>query len=65
VKKLLHNILQKMLRTTYNLFNKWENSTASDQKTFHFLIRSCCIQILALHSGNGHMQKSTLCYLQL
>jgi len=54
-----------MLRTTYNLFNKWENSTASDQKTFHFLIRSCCIQILALHSGNGHMQKSTLCYLQL
>jgi len=28
-------------------------------------MRSCSIQILALHSGNGHMQKLTSCYLHL
>jgi len=28
-------------------------------------MRICSIQILVLHSGNGHMQKSPSCYLRL
>jgi len=46
-----------MLRTIWNSF--------SGQKTFPFLMRSCNSQILVLHSGNGHKQKSTSWYLRL
>jgi len=35
------------------------------RKHFFFLMRSCSIHILVLHSGNGHMQKSISCYLRL
>jgi len=42
-----------------------EKNTASAQKIFPFLMRSCSIHILVLHSGNSHMQKSISCYLRL
>jgi len=41
-----------------------EKPKPSGQKTVPFLMQSCSIQILVLHSGNGHMQKSTGCYLR-
>jgi len=50
VKKLLNKNLQNILRTTYNLFNNWRKNAASTQKTFLFLMRSCSIHILVLHS---------------
>jgi len=53
--------MQKMLRTTQNLFNKWEKSKPSCQKAVIFLMRSCSIQSLMLHSDNDHMQNSTSC----
>jgi len=63
--KLLHENMQKTLRTTQNLFNNWGKSKPSCQKTLLFLMRSCSIQSLDLHSDNDHMQKSTSCDLQL
>jgi len=38
-----------------------EKSKPSGQKTVLFLMRSCSIQSLVLHSGNDHIQKSTSC----
>jgi len=57
--------MQKTLRTTHNLFNNWRKIKPSGQETVLFLMRSCSIQSLVLHSDNDHMQKSTSCYLQL
>jgi len=48
--------MQKTLRSTHNLFNNWGKSKPGGQKTVHFLVRSCSIQSLVLHSDNGHMQ---------
>jgi len=59
--KLLHENMQKTLRTTHNLFNNWGESKPSGQKTVLFLMRSCSIQSLVSHSDNDHMQKSTSC----
>jgi len=58
--KVLH---ENTLRTTNNLFNNWEKSKPSCQKIVYFLMRSCRIQSLVLHSDNDHMQKSTSCAL--
>jgi len=63
--KLLHENKQKTLRTTKNLFNNWGKSKPSGQKTVLFLMRSCSIQRLVLHSDNNHKQKSTSCDLRL
>jgi len=63
--KLLHENMQKTLRTTQNLFNNWGKSNPSGKKTVPFLMRSCSIQSLVLHSSNGRMLKSTSCYLRL
>jgi len=54
--KLPHENMQKILRTTQNLFNKWGKSKPSFQKAVLFLMRSCSIQSLVLHSDNDHMQ---------
>jgi len=63
--KRLHESMQKTLRTTQNLFNNRGKSKPSGQKTVLFLMRSCSIQSLVLHSDNDHMQKSTSCAFQL
>jgi len=63
--KRLHENMQNTLRNTHNLFNNWGKSKPSGQKTVLFLIRSCSIQSLVLHSDNDHMQKSTSCDLRL
>jgi len=41
--KLLHENMQKTLRTTHNLFNNRGKSKASSMKTVPFLMRSCSI----------------------
>ena len=56
-------ICKKKVRTTPNLFNNWGKSKLSGKKTVPFLMRRCNMHSLVLHSGNGHMQKSTSCYL--
>jgi len=63
--KLSHENTQKILRTTQNLFNKRGKSKPCCQKAVLFLMRSCSIQSLVLHSDNDHMQKSTPCALRL
>jgi len=63
--KRLHENMQKTLRTTHNLFSNWAKSTPSGKKTVPFLMRSCSIQCLVLHSGNDHMQNSTSCDVRL
>jgi len=63
--KLLHENVQKTLRTTQNLFSNWGKSKPSGKKTVIFLMRNCSIQSLVLHSDNDHMQKSTSCDLRL
>jgi len=63
--KLLHENMQKTLRTTQNLFKTEEKSKPSGQETVLFLMRSCSIQNLVLHSDNDHMQKSASCDLRL
>jgi len=63
--KLLHENMQRTLRTTQNLFKNWGKSKPSGQKTVLFLMRSCSIQSLVLHSDNDHMQQSTSCDLRL
>jgi len=63
--KLSHENMQKILRTTQNLFNKWGKSKPSCEKAVVFLMRSCSIQSLVLHSDNDQMQKSTSCDLRL
>ena len=60
-----HENMQKILRTTHNLFDKWGKSKPSGQETVLFLMRSCSIQSFVLHSDNDHMQKSTSCDLRL
>jgi len=55
--------MQKLLRTTQNLFNKWGKSKSSCQKAV--LFRSCSIQSLVLHSDNDHMEKPTSCDFRL
>jgi len=57
--------MQKTLKTTQNLFNSWGKSKPSGQKTVLFLMWSCSIQCLVLHSDKDYMQKSTSCYLRL
>jgi len=54
--KRLHENTQKTLRTTQNLFHNWGKSKPSGQKTVLFLMRTCSIQSLLLHSDNDHMQ---------
>jgi len=54
--KLLHENMYKTLATTHNLFTNWGKSRPSGQKTVLFLMRSCSIQSLVLHSDNNHMQ---------
>jgi len=56
---------KKTLRTTQNLFNNWGKSKPSGQNIVVFLMRSCSIQSLVLHSDNNHMQKLTSCDLRL
>ena len=57
---------KKTLRTTQNLLlNNWGKSNPKGKKTVISLMRSRSIQSLVLHSGNGHMHKSTSCYLRL
>jgi len=63
--KRLHEKKQKTLRTTQNLFKNWGKIKANGKKTVHFLMRSCSIQSLLLHSDNDHMQKSRSCDLWL
>jgi len=63
--KLLHEKMQKTLRTTQNLFNNRGKIKANGKKTVHFLMRSCSVQSLVLHSDNDHVQKSTSCDLRL
>jgi len=63
--KLLHENMQKTLITTQNLFNNWGKSKPSGHKTIPFLMRSCSIQSLVLHSDNDHIQNSTSCDLRL
>jgi len=62
---LFHQNMQKTLRTTQRLFNNWGKSKPSGKKTVLFLMRSCSIQSLVLHSDNDRMQKSTSCDLWL
>jgi len=54
-KKRLHENMHKTLRITHNLFSNWKKSKPSGQKTDFFIMRSCSIQSLVLHSGNDHM----------
>jgi len=54
--EFFHENMSKTLRTTHNLFNNWRKSKSSGQKTVLFLVRSCSIQSLVLHSDNDHMQ---------
>jgi len=54
--KLLHQNMYKTLRTTQNSFNNWGKSKPNGQKAMLFLMRSCSIQSLVLHSDNDHMQ---------
>jgi len=63
--KVSHENMQKTLRITHNLFNKWGKSKPSCQKAVLFLMRSCSIRSLVLPSDNDHMQKSTSCDLRL
>jgi len=63
--KLLHENMYKTLRTTHNLFNNWRKSKPNGQKTVLFLMRSCSIQSLVLHSDNESHAKSTSCNLRL
>jgi len=47
--KLFHENMQKILRTTHNLFNNWGKSKPSGQKTVLFLMPRCTIRSLVLH----------------
>jgi len=58
-------ICKKTRRTTQHVFNNGGISEPVGQKTVLFLMRSCSIQSLVLHSENDHMQKSTSCDLRL
>jgi len=57
--KLSHENMQKIPRTTQNLFNKWGKSKPSCQKAVIFLMESCSALSLVLHSDSNHIQKST------
>jgi len=48
--------MNETLRTTHNLFDNWGKSQSNGQKTVLFVMRSCGIQSLVLHSDNDHMQ---------
>jgi len=54
-----------MWRTTQNLFNNWRKSKPRGKRTVPFLMWSCSVLSLVSYSSNGHMQKSTSCYLRL
>jgi len=49
--------MYKTQGTTQNLFNNWGKSKPNGQKTVLFLLRSCSIQSLMLHSDNDQICK--------
>jgi len=56
-KSVCSKICKKYYKPHIIFLTTEEKPQPSGKKTVPFLMRSCSIQSLVLHSGNGHMQK--------
>jgi len=63
-KKLAWKYAKNTKSHTEFIYNR-EKIKARRSENWSFLMRSCSIQCLVLHPGNGYMQKSISCYLPL
>jgi len=63
--KLLRENMQKHYKPHIIYLTTEENKSQAVRKQFFFLMRSCSIRRLVLHSDNDYMQKSTSCDLRL